>query len=159
MIEDDIKCRLDAFYEQGPVYERYHFLEAFSTMLDYFKSGRCSEFIGPDGAYNLFEAELRADIIVSNIREVNERLATIEKNQRSLYSEVVRINQTLTSIDEQLGFIGNEIVRSASTVERSLQEIKQLSAVTAYSTSRTAYWSEANARIAASPTFSFGMLY
>ena len=157
-VKNGIVERLGAFYGQGPVYEKYCYLEAFSTMLDYFRSGRCSELTGPDGAYNLFEAELRADIIVANIREVNERLSVIEKNQKSLFEEVLKINQTLVDIDERLTGIGNDILSSASTVQRSLQEIKQLSAVTAYSTSRTAYWSEVNARIAASPTVSFGML-
>ena len=71
-------------------------------MLEYFESGRCSTLTGPDGAYNLYEQELRSNLIISNLQEINSKLDQIKANQYLLYTVVTDMNRTLKTINREL---------------------------------------------------------
>lgn len=58
---------LDSLYEMGIIYPKYRNLVAVSTIYEYLSSGRCDRLDGPDGAYNLYEMELRQNIVIGQL--------------------------------------------------------------------------------------------
>ena len=55
---------LRKLYSKDIVHQKYRNFIAISQIYEYFDTGRCTELEGPNGAYNLFESELRQNIII-----------------------------------------------------------------------------------------------
>lgn len=92
----------DKLYGTGILHAKYRTLDAVSTMYEYFETSRCSELAGPNGAYNLYESELRSNLIISKLDEISSKLDMIQKNQFALYEAINRTNQTLQAIQGEL---------------------------------------------------------
>ena len=60
------KDLLSELYSQDIIYPKYRNLPALTSMYEYFITGRCDEFAGPHGAYNLYEDEVRKDVSASS---------------------------------------------------------------------------------------------
>lgn len=87
---------LRSFYESHDViYPKYRNLIAVSSFYDYLMSGRCSELQGHEGAYNIFEVEVRLNRIITQLDHVVARLNTIEQNQYMLYNAISASNATV----------------------------------------------------------------
>jgi hypothetical protein len=89
---------LDKIYSKNIVYSKYRNLIAISTLYEYFESGRCSELEGSNGAYNLYENELRANIIIGSLSQIISDIQQIKNGQYALYQELSRSNKLLASI-------------------------------------------------------------
>ena len=114
-----------------------------ATLCDYLKAGRCDGLEGPNGAYNLYEEESRADIIINKLDTVITSLEEIKKNQYLIYSEIQKVNESLSAIEGQL-FVNNLL----NTIQISqLNEIAFNTGLTAYNTAVTAYYSQKNAQL------------
>ena len=61
-------------------------------------SGRCFELEGPDGAYNLYEMELRQNVIIGQLSSIVSDLEQIRNNQFLLYQELQKANATVESV-------------------------------------------------------------
>ncbi|MBR4459370.1 MAG: hypothetical protein IKS31_10480 [Clostridia bacterium] len=94
------------FYARDIIYPKYRTLPALTSIYEYLASGRCSELTGPDGAYNMFEAELRQDIIIAQLGNVMDHLENIRNQQYVLYQEVSQINDRIRRVSGQLDEIG-----------------------------------------------------
>ena len=54
---------LERMYNKGIIYEKYQYdLVAVSMFAEYFKFGRCSCLEGHEGAYNIYENEIRLGV-------------------------------------------------------------------------------------------------
>ena len=104
---------------------------AITTISEYLASGRCYELEGPNGAYNLYEMELRQNIVINQLSSIITNLEQIRNNQYTLYQELVKANDTVEQV--------------LSTV-RGVEENTRL----------TAYFAEVNAIIAAAPRVTIG---
>ena len=71
---------------------------AVTTINEYLESGRCFELECPNGAYNLYETELRQNIIIGQLSTIISSLEQIRNNQFSLYQELVKANTTVNDI-------------------------------------------------------------
>ena len=71
---------LRALYNTGIIWEKYQNLVAVSTMYEYIASGRCDRLDGPYGAYNLYESELRQNIIIGQLSKIETHLEQIKEN-------------------------------------------------------------------------------
>ena len=103
---------LEQLYDANVVFPKYRNLVAMSSMYEYLASGRCSQLTGPDGAYNLFEFELRQNIIIGELGIIIEQLEDIKRGQYMLYTELQKTNQILSDISsdiEKLVETGQEI--------------------------------------------------
>ena len=130
-------------WNYGVIYEKYRNHVIIATLCDYLKAGRCDELEGPNGAYNLYEQELRADIIINKLDTVITSLEEIKKNQYLIYSEIQKVNESLSAIEGQL-FVNNLL----NTIQISqLNEIAFNTGLTAYNTAVTAYYSQKNAQL------------
>ncbi len=117
---------LQKLYAAGPIFPKYQTLIAISTMYEYFVTGRCSELTGANGAYNLYEAELRQNLIINRLEDIVDNLEAIRDNQYVLYTELRSIDQTARLIAADIGDLCDttkEIKRTARNIESSVGDI------------------------------------
>ena len=101
------KQLLKKYYDMGFIYPKYRGLVPICTICEYLESGRCFSLIGPEGAYNLYESELRMNMIVSKLEDISNKLEVIIENQRMLIEELRKSNAQLQRISGTLDNIEN----------------------------------------------------
>jgi hypothetical protein len=79
------KERLEGLYRKDIIFPKYRNFIAINQIAEYIDSGRCTELEGPNGAYNLFESELRQNIIIDKLETVINQLEQIKQNQFYIY--------------------------------------------------------------------------
>lgn len=133
-----LKSALEQLYSADVIYPKYRNLVAVTMIYEYLASGRCSELEGPNGAYNLYEMELRQNIIIGQLSSILERLEQIRGNQFTLYNELEKSNQESARL---LSDISNnvEFNRYAS------EETAKANAAIAKNTEATKYYTLFNA--------------
>jgi hypothetical protein len=92
-------------------------------MYEYIDSGRCNSLEGADGAYNIFELEVRLDRIITKIDVVINQLEQIRANQYYLYTAIKEIQPHINQVS-------NAIIENTN----KLNEVAVNTAVTAYTT-------------------------
>lgn len=112
---------MQQYYSLGYIYPSYRGIVPICTIYQYFDSGRCSRLDGHEGAYNLYESELRMDLILS-------KLDDISRNQMVLAQEIRRSDAKL-----------NEISRSLNSIEKNTTVSRYLNGITAVNTSYLAW--------------------
>lgn len=127
------------FYSKNVIAPKYQNLTAIVTMCEYFELERCYGLKGPHGAYNLYEYEIRMNLIITKLDQVISMLAQIKENQRALYDAIQESNR-----------ISEQICRESEEMRRSLKNIERNSAITAYSAKLTAEYQSINTYIAVS---------
>ena len=118
-----LRWALSSLYDMNVLYPKYRNLVAVSTIYEYLSSGRCDRLDGPDGAYNLYEMELRQNIIIGQLSSIVENLNQIRNNQFTLYNELVSANQRAASV---LSDIGNNVKISAYQNEAAAKNAEAL---------------------------------
>ena len=112
---------LISLYEEGIIYSKYRNLVAVSTIYEYLASGRCDQLEGPNGAYNLYEMELRQNIVIGQLSTITERFEQIKENQYTLYYEIQNANRNsesmLSSIGDDVKFSAYQNAATAKNVE------------------------------------------
>lgn len=116
----DTRQLLAQYYDMGFIYRKYRGLVPVCTIYEYLESGRCFSLLGHEGAYNLYENEMRMNMIIEKLDDIIERLDDISNNQRLLVDEIKASNSKIDSIC------------------RSLERIDQNTALTQYYSSVTA---------------------
>ena len=112
----ETKNALRKLYDVGIIFPKYRDMVAMCTIYEYFASGRCTELTGPTGAYNLYESELRMNLIVNKLDVIIRSLEDIKKNQYTLYNEMRATKDLLTGISADVRSIlntTNEIAASS----------------------------------------------
>lgn len=132
---EEAKVLLEQLYSKNIVFEKYRNIVAMCTMFEYFQSGRCSELTGPDGAYNLYEAELRQNIIINQLEKVTSDLERIQANQHLLYNGLKELNMSLDSIRTEINYIANTVDK----IEESSRVTAICAEITAKNTAALAY--------------------
>ena len=92
---EDTEDILSDFYDKNIIYEKYRNLYAISSICEYLESGRCEKLTGANGAYNLYESELRQGIIINQLDEIISELEEIKQNQWRLYEAIKETNKTV----------------------------------------------------------------
>ena len=92
--ETTLKASLYTLYSQNVIYAKYRNFVAVATLFEYIDSGRCFQLEGPNGAYNLYEGELRSDVIISSLNNIISNLEAIRNNQYTLYQSIENANAT-----------------------------------------------------------------
>lgn len=89
---------LERLYNKDVIFPKYRNMIAMCTIYEYFASGRVSTLEGPDGAYNLYESELRQNLIINKLENIVTQLEQIKQNQYMLYHELSKTNEILRGI-------------------------------------------------------------
>ena len=85
-------------YNENIIFPKYRNLVAISAINEYLLSERCTQLEGADGAYNLYEMELRQNIVIDKLSAIVSDLEQIKQNQYSLYKELRKSNATIDDI-------------------------------------------------------------
>ena len=109
------KERREQFYSCGIVHPLYRNLSAVTAFNSYFSTGRCSEFAGPSGAYNLYENEKRLDTISFKLDKVIQKLDVISNNQ-------VMIEMAVRESTDMLSHVMDDNKRLSSQIAAQNQQ-------------------------------------
>lgn len=93
------------YYNLDKLYHKYWGIVPVCTIYEYLDSGRCFTLTGHEGAYNLYENELRLNLIIGKLDEVIYRLDEISNNQRILANEIRNSNAKINRISKSLSNI------------------------------------------------------
>lgn len=130
-------------YDYNIVFGKYRDIVALTTFYEYLMSGRCSSLEGADGAYNLYESEIRANMIISQLSTIITQLDQIQQNQYMLFSELKKVNQNLSNLNKSM----YEIKKSIDKVGENTALIATSAEMIAYNSEVTAYYSKKNAEL------------
>lgn len=134
-IKDTINAR-NELYAYDVVYGKYRDIVALTAFYEYLMSGRCTELEGPNGAYNIYEQEIRANTVISQFSAVIDNLDTIKSSQYLLYSEMQRASNDLSALNEKM-------TNAVKTLDKVGDQTEQI----AYNAEVTAYYSKKNAEL------------
>ena len=123
-------------YSFNVIFGKYQNPVALSTFYEYLMAGRCTSLEGADGAYNIYEQEIRADRIIDQLGEVITQLEKIKSNQYMIYQELCTVNQNLDRLNQ-----------TTAAISESIQNIEKNVDTIAYNSTVTAYYSKMNAEL------------
>lgn len=126
---------LEKLYSLDVIYPKYREMLPVITMHEYLESGRCTELVGSDGAYNLFESESRQDIIISSLDRVVSMLEQIRNNQYALYSAIEESNAIAEGMCyemERLAISNETIANNSKTAAFNAKVVAENSSISAY---------------------------
>ena len=100
------KCKntLEKLYGLDIVHPKYRNFVTITMLYEYFDTGRCESLGGHEGAYNVYENEIRMNLIITKLDDVIKQLETIQQNQYMMYEAIQdsnRITQKLCQSSEQ----------------------------------------------------------
>lgn len=111
---------LEKYYSKNIIFAKYRSLIPVCMFYEYNISGRCNRLEGHEGAYNLYEQEIRAQRIIDKLDKIIERLDEIESNQYMLASaiknsekEIGRLSYIVQDQSNKLAEISNNTEVSA----------------------------------------------
>jgi len=125
---------LQSHYETNVLFAKYRNLVAVATIDEYLQSGRCETLEGSNGAYNLYEMELRQNIVIGQLSMILDNMEQIRSNQYTLYQELSMANMAIADI---------------------LTEIREMHSVAKLN----AYFASVSAMVDASPKYIHGHIY
>lgn len=156
-------------YDYNIVYGKYRNYVALTALYEYLTSARCESLEGVNGAYNLYESELRSNEIINQLSKIVTSLDSIKANQFMLYQELRKANDILSdlsvSIDnavyelnfcnsnlqelgDTLNFMAvNNLITAVASIEtaKNSSVIAHNSAVIAHNSAIAAHYSKVNA--------------
>lgn len=137
-------------YSMGVIYIKYRSFIPVSSFYDYLASGRCSSLEGPDGAYNLYESEMRSNLVINQLSAALSSLEQIKANQFMAYSKLSSINNNISRMNDKMNSaisVLNDIKKTGEVSARTLNSIANNTKMVAYNTEKTAFYAEKNAEL------------
>lgn len=89
---------LAQLYSKDIIFPKYRNLIAVSQFYEYFMSGRCTVLEGHEGAYNLYENEVRQNIIITKLDQALTMLKQIRDTQYMLLDAINSCNTMLAKV-------------------------------------------------------------
>ena len=156
LLQKTIAAR-NELYAAGIIFGKYQNAVALSSFYEYLVSGRCEKLEGTNGAYNLYESEVRANRVIEQLDTVIDSLEQIKSNQYMMYSAMCSMKKELTQLNDTMNNALTAIYsieNSASDAVIQLEGISQIgttiaknSDVIAHNTAATAYYAKKNAEL------------
>lgn len=126
---------LNKLYDLDVIYPKYRNIVAMASINEYFESGRCTELKGPNGAYNLYEQEVRMNLIIVSLGAILNNLNAIKQNQYCLFQTLTDAKREMHSINYSLNNLLDESRRQSAIAEINAKE----NAVIAHNTKMIAF--------------------
>lgn len=131
---NESKTVLNQLYDVGIIFPKYRNFTSINMICEYLQSGRCDKLTGPDGAYNLYESELRANIIIEKLDDIIISLDDIKYNQSLIYSAIRETNTLLNAISEEMEEINESAHIAAFNSEAIARENETIGYLTYFET-------------------------
>lgn len=93
---------LKKYYDLGFIYPKYRGMVPVCQIYEYLESGRCFSLLGPGGAYNLYESEVRSNLIISKLDDVISRLDDLSAGQQMLANVIRESNRKIDRLSQSL---------------------------------------------------------
>ena len=141
---------LNELYSYDIIFGKYRNFVAVSTFYEYLSSGRCVTLEGADGAYNIYESEIRANQMISQLSQVIDSLDKIQQNQYVICSAIQESNRNLAQLNRSMNSAVsalNDINVTTKNMNSTMEKISEHAAVAAYNSSVAAYYSKKNAEL------------
>ena len=135
-------CR-NEMYGFNVIFGKYRNVVALSTFYEYLMAGRCSRLEGHEGAYNIYESELRANMIIGQLSRVIEKLDEVKESQYLIYSELQTVNKNLNRINKTM----EAALESIENIEKGVVHIAENTDVIAYNAAASAHYAKVNAEL------------
>ena len=116
-VEAKLREELKRHYENGVVHPKYRNFLAVTQIYEYFDTGRCNTLEGADGAYNLFESELRANTIISQLSQVIQKLEEIKEAMYLLCRAIESTNGLLSEISADIRRVENAVNVNTAAIQ------------------------------------------
>ena len=92
------EVRLNNLYAQSGLHPNYQNWIAASAIYSYLDTRRCYQLEGPDGAYNLYEAESRTDKLIETLSGILSYTGSIAASQYNIRSQLADCASQLRQI-------------------------------------------------------------
>ena len=89
---------LEKYYNLGVIYKNYCSMVPVSMFVQYLESGRADKLEGHEGCYNLYENDLKFQIIVSELQSLRSDL---RHSMSVLYDSLDECNRNVSRLNEQ----------------------------------------------------------
>ena len=163
LLESIVAAR-NEMYSYNVIYPKYRNLVAISSFYDYLMSGRCNTLVGNDGAYNLYESESRADLIITKLSDVLTSLDKIQDNQYMLYQQMSDVNKGVNALNESMKSVVSSLAHIATTgdemknylrsihsdtssISTNVKSISENTEITAHYSKVSAFYAKRNAEL------------
>ena len=93
---------------------------------------------GADGAYNIYESEIRANQMISQLSQVIDSLDKIQQNQYVICSAIQESNRNLAQLNRSMNSAVsalNDINVTTKNMNSTMEKISEHAAVAAYNSS------------------------
>lgn len=130
-------------YAYDIVFEKYRNPVALSSFYEYLASGRCASLEGAEGAYNIYESEIRANRVIAQLDTVVSSLESIKENQYMMYRQMQYTNSQLKTLNDTM----DKALTSIQGIEANTTRVAENSDVIAHNTAVSAYYSKVNAEL------------
>lgn len=104
------------------IYPNYRDVFALSSFYEYFNSERCYLLEGPDGAYNLYEAERRSDAVSTffcKLEDINKKQVVLYREANEMFK---KLHSLTGSLKEAIKVITNKETESAKISEKFIED-------------------------------------
>ncbi len=122
---------LKKYYAQNIIYEKYRSFVPVTMFCEYFASGRCNTLVGHEGAYNIYESEIRLNLIIVKLDDIIKHLEQIEQNQYMLSNMIRENNIAIQNLSRAVSAQASALCR----IEDSVDATNYYSSITAANTS------------------------
>ncbi len=143
---EDSCDKLENFYAYDVVEFRYRDFVSIASLYQYFCEKRTYSLgfnpeTGDQGAYNIYNAERRQDMIIDKLDVIAEKLDTVIENQRIIANTLREANNRISSLSSSIksgfkrmeGAINNQTAVIQYNSERQLAEQKYLNTLATWS--------------------------
>lgn len=86
---------LNNYYSLNVIYPSYRSIVPMAMFVQYIRSGRCDKLEGHEGAYNLYESEIRQNIIITKLDVIISKLDQIAASQYDLQQTILQSNREI----------------------------------------------------------------
>lgn len=160
MLEDEIGQTIEllkktyaarnTLYAANVVFGKYRNIVALSTFYEYLMAGRCFSLEGSNGAYNLYEMETRANMIITQLEKIEKSLQNLQQTQYMICNQLAAMNNALDRMNSTMevayGAI-TDIRANTNDMTAYMANISKNSNVIAHNSTVTAYYSKVNAEL------------
>lgn len=130
------KKNLAEIYSLNVLPGKYRNFTGVATLYGYIVDGRCTIVKGYGGIYDTYEKDLRANVIIEKLSNMEASLSRIEYYQRELVDQARIANNQLASINSSLTSINNYSAQIAKNTEITAVASQQSAAALQWQNSR-----------------------
>ncbi len=130
------QCNLKKLYSLSVLHKDYQNKYAVSSMYGYFEKGITQSLAfdphtGDEGAYKIYERELREDIIITNTEEILNKLDIVIRNQYVLANQLENAQRSIEALYTKINHF-------AVRFEQKTDRLIECAEITAYNSERAA---------------------